>query len=296
MNKRTFYHIIKWGIALGACVWLVYQLAMYDAYPALWDTLRGMTGMQVLAIVACVALMPLNMTLEAWRWKTLVPMSWRDAHRQVYYSKLAGMITPWRLGEYPARGVLMTNDERMNGEKEDDESVWPKVLSMGVVGSVTMTAAIVIAGAIGLAFSPSVFAYLGGSYLYSLGAVGAILCGLFLLLPKALKKYVSVHNDLLIRSTAQSLVRLACWCVQLALVLFSLGGLGSLGILGSLTKCPVYYLLVTVTPNVPVVEAGVRGAWAMLVFGSVNAALAGVLLWVINTLLPCLIWPFLRKK
>ena len=291
MNKRTFYHIIKWGIALGACVWLVYQLATYDAYPALWDTLRGMTGMQVLAIVACVALMPLNMTLEAWRWKTLVPMSWRDAHRQVYYSKLAGMITPWRLGEYPARGVLMAN-----GEREDGDSVWPKVLSMGVVGSVTMTAAIVIAGAIGLAFSPSVFAYLGGSYLYSLCAVVAILCGLFLLLPKALKKYVSVHNDLLIRSTAQSLVRLACWCVQLALVLFSLGGLGSLGILGSLAKCPVYYLLVTVTPNVPVVEAGVRGAWAMLVFGSVNAALAGVLLWVINTLLPCLIWPFLRKN
>ena len=296
MNKRTFYHIIKWGIALGACVWLVYQLAMYDAYPALWATMRAMTWMQGLAIGVCVALVPLNMTLEAWRWKTLVPMSWRDAHRQVYYSKLAGMITPWRLGEYPARGVLMANGERENGEREDGDSVWPKVLSMGVVGSVTMTAAIVIAGAIGLAFSPSVFAYLGGSYLYSLGAVVAILCGLFLLLPKALKKYVSVHNDLLIRSTAQSLVRLACWCVQLALVLFSLGGLGEIGVLGGLAKCSVYYLLVTVTPNVPVVEAGVRGAWAMFVFGSVNAALAGVLLWVINTLLPCLIWPFLRKK
>ena len=34
-------------------------------------------------------------------------MNWREAHRQVYYSKLAGLITPWRLGEYPARAMLM---------------------------------------------------------------------------------------------------------------------------------------------------------------------------------------------
>lgn len=284
MNKRTLYHIVEWGIAIGACAWLVWKLATYDAYPALWATLGAMAWPQWLAIALCVTLMPLNMTLEAWRWKTLVPMSWSEAHKQVYYSKLAGLITPWRLGEYPARGLMMA------------DSQWSTVLSMGVVGSVTMTAAIVIAGTIGLAFSPTVFESLGGSYLYSLLAVVLVLCGLFLLLPKALKKYVSVNSDLLIRSTAQSLVRLACWCIQLALVLYSLGALGSLGILGIIAPCAVYYLLVTVTPNVPVVEAGVRGAWAMVVFGTVNAALAGVLLWAINTLLPCLIGVFLRKN
>jgi hypothetical protein len=53
---------------------------------------------------------------------------------------------------------------------------------------------------------------------------------------------------------------------------------------------------VTITPNVPIAEVGVRGAWAITLFGSMNAALAGVLLWGINTLLPCLILPFLRKK
>jgi len=51
-----------------------------------------------------------------------------------------------------------------------------------------------------------------------------------------------------------------------------------------------------VTPNVPIAEVGVRGAWAIVVFGTPNAALAGVLLWVINTLLPCLIWPICRKN
>ncbi|MBR1381740.1 MAG: hypothetical protein IJ554_04630, partial [Paludibacteraceae bacterium] len=58
----------------------------------------------------------------------------------------------------------------------------------------------------------------------------------------------------------------------------------------------IYYLLVTITPNVPIAEVGVRGAWAIVVFGTANAALAGVLLWGINTLLPCLIWPFIVNK
>ncbi|MBO4519349.1 MAG: hypothetical protein J5704_04855, partial [Paludibacteraceae bacterium] len=64
----------------------------------------------------------------------------------------------------------------------------------------------------------------------------------------------------------------------------------------NLLNIPIYYLLVTITPNVPVAEVGVRGAWAIFLFGTANAALAGVMLWAINTLLPCLAWFFLRKK
>lgn len=281
MEKKTLLHTIEWIIALAVCAYLIWRIATYDDYASLLAALRNMSWPHYVALALCVILMPVNMSIEAWRWRTLIPMSWREAHRQVYYSKMAGLITPWRLGEYPARALLQ-------GE-------WTQTLSMGAVGSATMTAAIVLAGIIALAFSPSVLTYLGGSYLYALVAVVLVLGLLFALMPKMLRRWVEVNNDLLIRSTAQSLVRLGCWCVQLALVLYALDGLGDLGVLGSLGKSAVYYLLVTVTPNVPIAEVGVRGAWAIVVFGSMNAALAGVLLWVINTLLPCLIWPFLRK-
>ena len=284
MEKKTILHIIEWGVAIAACGFLIWKIATYDDYASLWTTLCAMGWQQWLAIGVCVALMPVNMALEAWRWKTLVPMSWREAHRQVYYSKLAGLITPWRLGEYPARGLLM------------DEGVTPKVLSMGVVGSATMTTAIVIAGVCALAFSPSVLPYLSDSYLYALVAVVVVLGALYLLMPKMLRKWADVNTNLLVRSTAQSLVRLACWCIQLALVLYALGGLEGEWISGLVAKTPIYYLLVTITPNVPVVEAGVRGAWAIVVFGTMNAALAGVLLWMINTLLPCISWFFIRKN
>ena len=307
MNKKTFYHIIEWAVALAACVFLGYKLVTFEDYPALWESLRGMAWQHYLALGLCVALMPVNMAIEAWRWMTLwnegvkeltnervneltnerltnERLTFKEAHRQVYYSKLAGLITPWRLGEYPARGVLM------------GEPVWPRVLSMGAVGSATMTAAIVLAGVVALAFSPSVMAQLGDSYLYALAAVILLLAIAFAFAPKALKKYAEVNPQLLFRSLAQSFVRLLCWCLQLALVLWALGAVTGDGLRVMGYGLPIYYLLVTITPNVPIAEVGVRGAWAIVVFGSMNAALAGVLLWVINTLLPCLGWFFFRKK
>ena len=303
MDKKTLYHIIEWGVALAACAFLGYKLVTFEDYPALWESLRGMEWQHYLALGLCVALMPVNMAIEAWRWMTLwngdaslngangevneltdERLSFKEAQRQVYYSKLAGLITPWRLGEYPARGVLM------------GEPVWPRVLSMGAVGSATMTAAIVIAGVVALAFSPTVLTQLGDSYLYALAAVIIVLAIAFALAPRALKKYAEVNPQLLFRSLGQSFVRLLCWCVQLGLVIVALNPLYGLGLVRfTMLLTPIYYLLVTITPNVPVVEAGVRGAWAIVVFGSMNAALAGVLLWVINTLLPCLGWFFFKK-
>lgn len=285
MPKKTLYHIIEWSVALAACAFLIYKIATYGDYPALGETLCAMSWSQWLAIVLCIALMPVNMAIEAWRWKTLLPMPFIEAQRQVYYSKLAGLITPWRLGEYPARGVLMS---------EGEPDIWSKVLSMGVVGSATMTAAIVLAGAVALAFSPAVLPYLGGSYLYALAAVVLLLAIAFAMMPKALRRFAEVNPSLLLRSLAQSLVRLLCWCVQLALVLYALGAITNHKL--QITNLLVYYLLVTITPNVPIAEVGIRGAWAIVLFGSMNAAMAGVLLWIINTLLPCLIWPFLRKN
>ena len=302
MDKKTLYHIIEWGVALAACAFLGYKLVTFENYPALWESLRGMAWQHYLALGLCVALMPVNMAIEAWRWMTLwngdaslngangevneltdERLTFREAQRQVYYSKLAGLITPWRLGEYPARGVLMS------------DPVWPRVLSMGAVGSATMTAAIVIAGVVALAFSPAVMTQLGDSYLYALAAAILVLFIAFALAPKALKKYAEVNQQLLFRSLGQSFVRLLCWCVQLALVLYALGAVTGDGLRVMGYGLPIYYLLVTITPNVPIAEVGVRGAWAIVVFGSMNAALAGVLLWVINTLLPCLGWFFFKK-
>ena len=282
MDRKRIYHLIEWVVALAACGYLIYRMAIYDDYVTLWATLSDMSWSQIAALVLCVALMPVNMSQEAWRWRTLLPMSCREAHQQVYYSKLAGLITPWRLGEYPARALLRNE--------------WPQTLSMGAVGSATMTFAIVLAGLVSLVilFFLDQLVQLSLAYYLLVSLVLILLILALVFAPRLLRRWAEVSHKLILISTAQSLVRLACWCVQLALVLYALGAFHLS--LFTFHLLPVYYLLVTITPNVPIAEVGVRGAWAIMVFGSMNAALAGVLLWVINTLLPCLIWPFLRKN
>ena len=326
--KRKILHIIEWAIALAACGYLVWRLATYEDYASLLAGLRAMNTAQWCALIVSVLLMPVNMTIEAWRWRTLMGqevMGWAEAHRQVYYSKLAGLITPWRLGEYPARGLLMqTQDLSQENEPLSQKVLWTKVLTMGAVGSATMTIAIVIGGLIGLAVVGSPV-NLGDNYTIILlgvlvGAVLLIAAG-WKIRTVILSSYSSPSVDrrltvgLILMHVLQSMVRLLCWCLQLGLLLYALdgipgmpgitgvtGGAGIPGVTGGagipeiagLTA--IYYLLVTITPNVPIAEIGVRGAWAIAVFGSPQAAIAAVVLWVINTLLPCVGWLFLRKK
>ena len=319
--KRKILHIIEWAIALAACGYLVWRLATYDDYVSLLAGLRAMNTAQWCALIASVLLMPVNMTIEAWRWRTLMnegesrvesqeAIGWAEAHRQVYYSKLAGLITPWRLGEYPARGLLMQKNS-LSQEKEQvlSKTLWTKVLTMGAVGSATMTIAIVIGGLIGLAVVGSPID-LGDNYIIILlgvlvGAVLLIAAG-WKIRTVILSSYSSpsVHRrvtvGIICKNILQSIVRLLCWCVQLGLLLYALDGIPGVTGLTGLTALAgltaIYYLLVTITPNVPIAEIGVRGAWAIAVFGTPQAAIAAVVLWVINTLLPCVGWLFLRKK
>lgn len=312
MTKRQIYRVIEWSVAIAACGYLVWRLATYEDYASLAASLRAMGWQEWGALVLCVALMPVNMAIEAWRWKTLWNGGWLmvngegisfyEAQRQVYYSKLAGVITPWRLGEYPARGVLMS--EGVNELK--NERIWPRVLSMGVVGSATMTFAIVLAGVPAIMANgewcpfrlgfPRLTGTPSGEWWIAVGIILLLLVVGLALAPRLLKRWATVSHGLIIKSVGQSLVRLICWCVQLGLVLYALGAVTGYGLWVTGARCFVYYLLVTITPNVPIAEVGVRGAWAMVVFGTANAALAGVILWAINTLLPCVIGLFLRKK
>ena len=326
--KRRILHIIEWAIALAACGYLVWRLATYDDYVSLLAGLRAMNTAQWCALIVSILLMPVNMTIEAWRWRTLMnegesrvesqesrvesqeAIGWAEAHRQVYYSKLAGLITPWRLGEYPARGLLMQKNS-LSQEKEQvlSKTLWTKVLTMGAVGSATMTIAIVIGGLIGLAVVGSPV-NLGNNYIIILlgvlvGAVLLIAAG-WKIRTVILSSYSSpsVHRrvtvGIICKNILQSIVRLLCWCVQLGLLLYALDGIPGVTGLTGLTALAgltaIYYLLVTITPNVPIAEIGVRGAWAIAVFGTPQAAIAAVVLWVINTLLPCVGWLFLRKK
>lgn len=281
MNRKQRYILaISWVLSIAAYAYIAYKLWTYDDWSSFVAHLSHASWKGYLCGVLAVGLMPLNMLIEARRWQYLMGgISIGEAQRQVYYSKIAGQLTPYQLGEYPARGLLMK------------ERAWSEVLSMGAVGSMTMTMTIVIAGAV-----PLVLWLSEGRWCVEWWTVGLMMAGvigLTLWMPRLVRRWVKIDYSTLFRSIGQSLLRYFCWCVQLGLVLCLFGLTPSVE---WWIQIPVYYLLITVAPSVSVAELGVRGAAALLVFGSAEATLAGVLLWGINSLLPMLIGTFVKKN
>ena len=72
MAKKVWLHILEWAIAVAALVYLVWRLVRYPDYGLVADSLRSMGWPQWTALGLCVLLMPVNMLIEAWRWKTLM--------------------------------------------------------------------------------------------------------------------------------------------------------------------------------------------------------------------------------
>lgn len=279
-RKQTYLSGAAWAITVLAYGYLGYRLYIYDGWTELGNHLSKADTAAWLCGLLALLLMPVNMLLEAWRWQFLMgDLSLREAQRQVYFSKMAGQLTPYQLGEYPARGLLM------------EHARWAELLSKGVVGSMTMTLAITLVGILPLAVWLSDGRW-RPEWMTVVGLMLAVVA-LTAALPRLLRRWIRVDSRLLMGSLGQSVVRYLCWCLQLALVLrlfhmpFSTEWL---------VLIPVYYLIITIAPSIAAAEAGVRGAAAMLVFGTAEATLAGILLWAINSLLPMLIGTFVNKN
>ena len=66
------------------------------------------------------------------------------------------------------------------------------------------------------------------NYYILVGAVAVLLIVALGLAPRLLHRWAEVSHRLVLVSVGQSMVRLGCWCVQLFLVLYALGGIGDL--------------------------------------------------------------------
>lgn len=248
-------HIVKtaitWMVVFIAYTYLIYQLTTMD-----WTLLDGVKNWWWL--IPCVALMPLNILLEAVKWRYLLrdlyPMSLMEAQRQVYYGFVGAFITPYRAGDYPARVSLM-----------QDRTHWAKAIAMGVYGSAVLTAVIVLSG-------------LGPFWGYMSGVeVRPWFC---------LLSFVVLLVPRVTRVAEYSMMRYMVFGVQMYLMLRLLGV--EISPTEALGRIPYYYLLVTVTPNIPVSDPAIRGSWAIIAFGPMGA-IAALGLWLINTALPMVV-------
>lgn len=284
---------------VGAYAYLLYQLIIFNDYAALWQQFTGAHTWQHLSLLVCFALFPLNIWLEARKWQCLMrgvePMSMREAQRQVYFGIVGGFVTPYRAGDYPARVMLLRDkNHRLSG------------ITMALAGSISLTTVIILAGL------PSLCIFFAGDTLRPLWTVffAAFLCVFFLaLLPwlirllsridwrkpklkELLQQLASMSYATLLRVLWLSFLRYLCFSLQMALALCFCGADMSLS--DMFIALPLYYLLVTLTPNLPAADLGIRGGWAVFVFPHWGctppaAAMATICMWLINTLAPLLL-------
>lgn len=294
-------------LIVAAYGFLGYKIATYDNYAGLLARFHEANVWQWLCFVACVLLFPVNRFFEAWKWQYLVrniePMDLWEAQRQVYYGTIAGFVTPYKIGEYPGRALLFRQTEQN----------WLTATCIGLIGGYAMTMVIVLCGlpaAVGWFTSDH-------SLCWSIALAAVLAVVLFVALPAVMRRlqqrsWKSEQSQMLVNSiadltmrdvailTGQSLLRYSVFLLQLWLTLLFCGI--ELPALTTLQIMTSYYLLITVTPNVPAAEIAVRGAWAVVLFEpfgadiTASAVIATMLLWAINTILPLIVGSVVRKR
>lgn len=300
-HTRRLIHII---VAIVAYGYLGYKLYTFDDWGIVANGFESATWIQYICLMAAVCLFPLNIYLEACKWRKLLhgieDISRREAQKQVYFGAVGAFLTPYRAGDFPTRATLLK-----------DKSKWLIATIMGLIGSMILTIIIVLAAL------PSTWGWFaghkGGWIVILILTVGKWVVLLLPLVARKLQKHDWKNEKtrmLIDRLAGMKMVEFAiivlltifryvCFSIQLWLVLYFVGV--GIPIREALICIPLYYMLVTITPNAPAIDPGIRGSWAMVVFApfaicAPSATMAAILVWVINTILPTIVGTFIRKN
>lgn len=291
---------VKWLFLIGTSSFLAYKLISYDSYSAFFNSFNNLTSNHIFAFLTAITLLPLNIYIEAQKWRLLVSKTVLLTTHQAIKAVLAGFSTgffsPNRIGEMAGRMLFVKPEHRkiiafyalLNGFTQN--------LIIAIVG---LPAALYFFGSNYASF-PIHFQ----TYLSILGLFLIIAILFFLLLPKiathkVFQNRIPFLSDLRLFKTSDllkvGLYTLARFCVfsaQMYLILLFFRV--DIRIIEALISIPASYLFITLIPTVAFSEAGVRSSVAVFFVGafcsnSAGIALAGLLLWLLNFGLPMLV-------
>jgi hypothetical protein len=260
--------------------------------------------------IAALCLLSLNLGLEAAKWKRLVataaPTSFLQAMRSVLSGITASLVTPNRIGEYPARILQL---------KEHNST---RLISVSVFGACAQMLALMIAGIGGLCYYYVTHPEL--LYLFTLLITGAFTLALGALYFSFERWAPRIENIRWLRklhlwgrllhrfSTREqlfilglSLARFTVFTTQYWLLLRWQGIPVPLG--EGFLLCALFFWAMAIIPSITLAELGIRGTVSLFLFHPYTANVAGVaaatfVLWLMNLMLPALTGAilFLRKS
>lgn len=292
----------KWaaGIAVTALLlWHLYR--QISAQLATGTTFSFWPHGTEIYFFTALLLLPLNIGLESGKWQRLVAtassISFLHAVGSVLSGIAASLITPNRIGEYPARIMLL---------KEHNST---RLLSVSVLGACSQMLALMIAGLAGLSFyyyrhqQPVYLLVLLGTLLFTI-ALTTLYFSFERWAPRIegirwLRK-LHLWGRLLYRfSTKEQIVILAISLLRFAVfttqywLLLRWQGIG-LPLGEGLLLCVLFFWAMAIIPSIALAELGIRGTVSVFLFKEYSPNVAGIaaatfVLWCINLMLPSII-------
>ncbi len=259
-------------------------------------------------LIAALALLPLNLFIEAAKWRMLAgsafPLTFLQSLKSILGGIAFSIITPNRIGEYPGRILFLSKSNST------------RLISVSVLGGCSQLLTVMIFGLLGLSYYcwrfPGVLAYA----LLSGCAVLTLVIGFFywrferwaprLEHIRWLRKFrmygrmlgrFSSRQQIIILSLA--LLRFAVFTLQYYLLLRWMNIIMPLA--DGFLLCALFFWAMAIIPSIALAELGIRGQVGLFLFHTFSANSLGILaatfgLWVMNLVLPALIGSILLLR
>ncbi len=315
MSLKTKYKIFSWAVIFVAYSYLLYKIVDFVCSGQIDSLSISLSGEQSVAFMLVFLLLPLNIVIEALKWRcALLPgisISFAEAVKQTLMGFVGGWITPNKLGDLPMRVVrLKDNNNRIEG------------IVRGMVGSVAVVDVSLIFGVVALTFMTAdeitdsrTFLILTSLAIIALQLLVIVFYHRILDFISRQKIAVRTYKGIQIQTLcehlkqisakqltsllAYSAARYLVYSLQLYLILYCFGI--SLSLSAAITAIPIYYMLLTLSPSLPAADIGIRGSWGIVVFSHYSEnitaiALATTLLWAINNIIPMICGTIILRK
>lgn len=293
-------------VLFGLLVFLiVFQIKAKGDSGSLWENfVSHFSWRRFPLLIIAIALMPLNWLLESIKWRTFIITFQKDfslskAFQSILCGTFFAFITPNRIGEFGGRLNKI--------EKEN----WPKALTAGFWGGV---AQFLVTFSIGVYMGWKAFLNITGLEKNGFGVLLAVLLlagfllffffnlkmfiGLFHKIPLLAKRLKGFQFDFempkkaLVKVMSITLIRYLIYVNQYVLILFFLGIDTQYSVLFAATSAMLFFH--TAFPSVPFIDIGIKGNALLILLknqtnNDVAIALAVILIWIINIIIPAVI-------
>ncbi len=308
LSREDIVKYITWMVVMLVYCLLIYKLVNYDNYAQLVADFSHISLSRWILLSIAIALMPINLSLEAIKWRYAISPAERitikDSYKATLIGQIGALITPNRLGDFPTRSLLMKKENRLNGTILGFVSSWGQTITILTVGATSASF-----------YIQEHNSFFTEKYIYITISACVMLILTFCALPFIGRKILTynigdktrdianclsgLNSRYIAAITALSAIRYAVYCTQFWLFL-NFCNIDLNAISATLT-IPIVYLLSTITPSITPSVAATNSSYAIVIIScfSDNApaiALGATLTWIVNCCVPLLIGTVIFNK